>query len=168
MNLKDASVNILNQLSTLLHQLDSITYTAPLDLLSGSSIGMHIRHIVEFYDCLLKGAAHEIIDYDARKRDILLETDRTYTLDFIQRAIERLQVFEAENQTFLLLFSLSPDTQTEIATTFKRELAYNIEHAIHHMAIIKIAVKQYHPTIILAEGFGVAYATIKYQRELQA
>jgi len=43
-----------------------------------------------------------------------------------------------------------------------RELAYNIEHVIHHMAIIKIALRQHFEEVTIPENFGIAPSTAKY------
>ena len=48
-------------------------------------------------------------------------------------------------------------------SSFYRELSYNIEHAIHHMALLKVAVKQTLTYISLPENFGVASSTIRYR-----
>jgi hypothetical protein len=165
MNLAKSSIIILNQIIDLIQQLDSITYSANLELLSNNSIGKHIRHIIEFYDCLLKGENMGNINYDARSRNPLLETDKAYTIQFIKECIAELENGNFGNQSYSLHFSLSPDKFTTISTTFERELAYNIEHAIHHMAIIKIAVKQYCPEVLLPAHFGVAYATVKHEQQ---
>ena len=52
----------------------------------------------------------------------------------------------------------------KIKSSLERELAYNIEHAIHHMAIIKIAVQTVFPKVKLADNFGVAFSTVRYQK----
>jgi hypothetical protein len=50
-------------------------------------------------------------------------------------------------------------------TSYNRELVYNLEHAIHHMAIMKIAVDNAFPQVQMPENFGVAYSTIRYQQQ---
>jgi hypothetical protein len=57
----------------------------------------------------------------------------------------------------------SDEDSVKIKSSLERELAYNIEHAIHHMAIIKIALKTLFPKVKLADNFGVAYSTVRYQ-----
>jgi len=56
----------------------------------------------------------------------------------------------------------------DIHSNIKRELVYNLEHAIHHMAIIRIGVINIAPEIELSEGFGIAPSTIKYYKSLKA
>jgi hypothetical protein len=55
--------------------------------------------------------------------------------------------------------------QNTVETSAGRELVYNIEHAIHHIAMIKIAVINLLPHIKLPDNFGVAYSTIFYREK---
>jgi len=54
---------------------------------------------------------------------------------------------------------------SRIKTNALRELAYNIEHAIHHMAIIKIGINEVSPYILLPSAFGVASSTIRHLKK---
>lgn len=53
----------------------------------------------------------------------------------------------------------------QIPTNYFREIAYNLEHTIHHMALIKIGINEV-SDIALPEGYGVASSTIKYRQQL--
>ncbi len=50
-------------------------------------------------------------------------------------------------------------------TSFNRELIYNLEHAMHHMVIMKIAIENYFDKIQLPELFGVAYSKVLFQKK---
>jgi hypothetical protein len=39
---------------------------------------------------------------------------------------------------------------------------YNVEHAIHHMALIKVGLKEVCPAVKIPADFGVAVSTVKY------
>lgn len=41
---------------------------------------------------------------------------------------------------------------------------YNIEHTIHHLALIKVGLKLVYPDLDLPNHFGVAPSTIKFQQ----
>lgn len=166
MNLITSSANILQQLIGLIQQLEAKEYTASLPLLMDNSISKHLRHIVEFYDCLFKGMSSDTINYDLRERNPAIENDREFATQFIQNCIDQLSRMELSNETIELVTLLSPDGhEAYTKTSIDRELAYNVEHAIHHMAIIKIAVKQCFPHVKLPKEFGVAYSTIKYHHQ---
>ena len=54
------------------------------------------------------------------------------------------------------------DESLKVPTNEERELVYNIEHAIHHMAIIRIGIENDFPHAHLPDKFGFAYSTIKH------
>lgn len=166
MNLITSSTNILNQLIGLINQLSPQEYTAALPLLMDNSISKHLRHIVEFYDCLFKGVSEDSINYDLRERNPSIENDPEFAINFIQNCIDHLSKMELKNQPIELVTLLSPDGHEACTvTSIDRELSYNVEHAIHHMAIIKIAIKQCFPHVKLSKDFGVAYSTIKFRHQ---
>ena len=74
----DAAKHSLLQLDQFLNDIDPIEYQQPYPLLSQSTIGMHVRHIIEFYQCLIKGQLQGQINYDARERSLLQETNIEY------------------------------------------------------------------------------------------
>jgi uncharacterized damage-inducible protein DinB len=165
MHLKKASLTIIDQLTIITSQLSSDEFSASLDLLNGNSVGKHMRHIVEFFDLLISNAAVGLINYDRRQHDEMLENDvrrMKLKLDAIKNEISRLP-FGKE-----LMLEVSYDTgeneNVQLKSSVDRELAYNIEHAIHHMAIIKIAIQTLFPNVDLPENFGIAYSTIRYQK----
>ena len=49
-------------------------------------------------------------------------------------------------------------------TNYDRELLYNLEHCIHHQALIKVAVLQ-NDAIVIDANFGVARSTIEYRKQ---
>jgi len=50
-----------------------------------------------------------------------------------------------------------------VETNYYRELIYNLEHTIHHMALIKVGINEV-SCIAVPEGFGIATSTIKFRR----
>jgi hypothetical protein len=156
------STHLLEELKYVINQMDNEEYSRPLELLSGSTIGQHNRHILEFYQCFIEGKSTQEIDYDLRKRNLSIETN----IDFATQIIDEINetIANTTDNTVILKFHNGDESQT-ISSSIERELVYNIEHAIHHMAIIKIALKSVFPEISLPPNFGVAPSTVKYQSQ---
>ena len=166
MNITKTNTEILSQLQSLIDKLENAGYSKKIDVLSKSTIGKHVRHIIEFYDCLLNGISINTVDYDKRERNLLLEIDVNYASGYIDDLKHRLSLITKDKTLQLdVCFSEYTDEKITIQTTYYRELAYNIEHTIHHMAIIKIAVVSECRHIQIDSNFGVAYSTIKHQQK---
>jgi uncharacterized damage-inducible protein DinB len=168
MILEKATFDVLNQLSQLLEQLDDEEYSRQLTILSGNTVGKHARHIVEFYICLLNGMPEGFIDYDARNRDLKLETDRDYILKTINIVNNALFKNLSDCPLKLSMTVSALNDKIIVHTTLYRELAYNIEHVVHHFALIRIAVAQAFSGIQIPENFGIAYSTINYNQQVCA
>ena len=54
---------------------------------------------------------------------------------------------------------------TEVFTTYYREIVYNTEHTVHHLALIKVALIEMKLNIV-DKKFGMAGSTIKYKRAM--
>ena len=52
-----------------------------------------------------------------------------------------------------------------VNTTYFREVVYNTEHTIHHLALIKVALLEMNLDLV-NHDFGMAYSTIQYQASL--
>ena len=165
MDIRNQTSQVLHQVAELVGQLNNEQYTQSMSVLTDNSVGKHIRHIVVFYQCLLNGISAGQIDYDKRERNLLLETDRNYAQDAI-RKITNVTAIIHDNP--LTLDMACGDGTCTVNTSTFRELAYNIEHVIHHLAIIKIGIKTHYPEVSLPENLGVAYPTIKYQQQQAA
>ena len=168
MQLQRISVDILSQLIAIVQQLRDEDFNRPLALLSDNSIGKHLRHIIEFYDLMIIGYSTGEVNYDKRPHDKVLEENRVLALEKMNALKEEImQVHDDQKITMFANYSLEKEDPVTIQTTLYRELQYNIEHAIHHMAIVKIALINDFKEVTVPQGFGVAYSTIKYQRDTQ-
>ncbi|MEZ4830215.1 MAG: DinB family protein [Bacteroidia bacterium] len=163
MQLVDVLDKTLSQIRDYLEELDDARYSRPLDLFSNSSIGQHTRHILEFLQCLIEQNPMGVVNYEKRRRNKAIEQDTQTAISVIDYVIAHLK--SGSMQESLIL-----ETQYEhdgpvhaVETTLDRELIYNIEHAIHHMAIIKIGMKVIAPEIGIASDFGVAPSTVRYR-----
>lgn len=166
--LVNASRSILNQLANAIKQLTDNEFVTPSQTLSGSSVGQHLRHTLEFFICLEQGLENGVINYDKRSHDKMIESDRALALSVIGR-IHSFVGREMEDKSLVLEASYNEGEElASVSTSYFRELTYNIEHAVHHMAIMKIGINEIAKHVSLPSDFGVAASTIRYQKELLA
>jgi hypothetical protein len=158
-----ASADVIQQLNDLLEQLTPEQYAMKLPVLNGSSIGQHTRHTVEFFQCLLKGLGNGVVDYDARERNLMLETDLNYTLNALTEISDTLNLIGDFSTPISLSVCYSEDCIENIETNFLRELVYLVEHSIHHFALIRIGIQESFKSVEIPKTFGIAYSTVKYQ-----
>ena len=73
MQLQQSIQNVFVQISESLEQLTCEQYCKPSKILFGATIGQHVRHIIELFICLDNGYGTGVVNYEKRKRDILLK-----------------------------------------------------------------------------------------------
>ena len=104
-----------------------------------------------------------LINYDKRAHDKLIESDKFLALASIGRISDFVNNLTDKPLKLEVGYDLEHETFLTIDTTATRELVYNIEHAVHHMAIMKIGVREIASYVKLAPDFGVAASTIRYK-----
>jgi uncharacterized damage-inducible protein DinB len=156
-----SSLYTLQQLHDLVEQLTEAEFSGRLSILSGSSIGMHLRHILEFYECLFEGLQTGTVNYEKRRRNLRLENEKTFALQALQDLCQRLLAGTRD-----VLLQLEVEEGETISTTFQRELVYNTEHCIHHMALLRIGLESCCPQVRLPEDFGVAPSTVRHRQSV--
>lgn len=158
----------LFELKELLQNLSEEQYSRPSDMLSGASIGQHFRHILEFYYCLIEALDTGMVNYDNRKRNKQIETNPSAAKTAIDNIISVLDSgMECTDLTLLGSFGVMGDQVVSISSSVYRELAYNLEHSIHHQALIKVGLKEQGMECLIGPGFGVAPATVRFKHLVQ-
>jgi uncharacterized damage-inducible protein DinB len=166
MNLSEACSNILSQLSDLVDQIQERDFIKPVETLSHSTIGQHLRHTLEFFMCFEQGFDKGLINYDKRAHDKIIESDKFLALAAIGRITDFVNHLNEKPLKLEVGYDLDRETFLTIDTTATRELVYNIEHAVHHMAIIKIGIKEIASYVKLAPEFGIAASTIRFKENI--
>ena len=161
-SLQKASVHVLGQLVSVLGTLRAEDFRTPLPVLSGGTIGRHVRHLVEFYQCLFGGLVSGTVDYDARARNPVLEEERDLAVAALEYLVRRVGEIQTD-QPLTLCTRYAPGEKVTISTTLYRELIYNLEHCIHHQATIRIGLQALFQPAPLPDSFGVAPSTLQYQ-----
>ncbi|TYA57227.1 DinB family protein [Formosa maritima] len=100
-----------------------------------SSIGSHIRHVLDFYDCILKDSSK--IDLIARKRNLEIEQNCKNALDYYNEIIEKLGALNEDDLEKIVFVTDDLGLgKTVIKYTFSALMAQANSHTIHHYAII--------------------------------
>jgi len=154
------SNNALSEIISLLEQLPAQeSYTAPCHELSQATIGQHTRHVIELYQCLLAGYEAAVVNYDDRKRNKLYENSREEAI----AAIKEIQSGLVRPDKALDVVC-GAEEPVIIASNYNREVLYNLEHCIHHQALIRVALIA-SDTVPVSDEFGVAPSTIQYRKQ---
>lgn len=162
-NLTGVFQNSNEALQDLVHVLIQLpqegVYAAPCEALSNATIGQHSRHIIELYQCLLAGYHAGEINYDERKRNDLYETDIAAAIIIVKEIQQQL----IQPDKSLKIFCGTHNRSVCIESNYYREVLYNLEHCIHHQALIKVALLAL-KDVQIGEGFGVAPSTLQHRK----
>lgn len=150
--------NNFDEILSLLNQLQPQDFVLPHAELSQASIGEHLRHSIELYQSLLNSYEMGVVNYDLRSRSNAIQTQ----LDTAISSIEELKQNIHKPNKKLQLEQGVDSVNFSIETNYFRELLYNLDHSIHHQALIKVVVAKF-PYVILSDTFGVAKSTIEFR-----
>lgn len=169
MSAKKGLLHVCLEIAGILGQINPQDYNTRLALLNGSSLGQHFRHILDFFHCLALAGETGVVDYANRERSPAAEADPHYTARAFEVVLNKIE--RMDEAAFLQMradFQDIPEEQRALyPTSAGREMTFVHDHAIHHLAMINIGIKEYCPYILTPEYFGVAPSTIKYRTDQQ-
>ncbi|WP_338730914.1 hypothetical protein [Mangrovimonas cancribranchiae] len=160
-DLVNSNLNTLKQLHSIINQLDNNKLSNKTAEPYRSSIGSHVRHILDFYYCILF-PENTIIDFTNRRRDEKVENCCISAKAYLNEITETLSNFEYNNKTELIVkddLGLGVVTMTY---TYDAVLSQANSHTIHHFAIINYIMNAlnlkledskfgYNPTTVIEE-----------------
>lgn len=155
--------NVFVQLTGTIQHISDLEYITPCRNLTNNTIGQHVRHIIELFQCLDHGYEPAVVNYEKRKRDTTIETNRELAISLLHAIAKGL---DKPNKDMVLEASYYDENSAalSIATNYHREIAYNLEHTIHHMALIRVGIGEV-CAMSLPEDFGVASSTVKHRQQ---
>ena len=152
----------ISQCEKLLDEVTEQTYIQRVD--GAASIGTHLRHILDRFQCFFAGLPTGSIDYDARKRDPAIETKLAaarFGLASLKRRLLKMEEAEFVDLTvWESIHHASP--KVSLNSNVQRELMGLITHTTHHLAIIALIGKEL--GMEFHRDFGKAPSTIIYER----
>ncbi len=159
MKINHQIISQLHILGTILGELKEEEFVEKDSLLCGSSIGQHVRHTLEFIECLLNSKEGEILSYDDRKRNLTLESSLPYAKETLEKMESDLSDYIPPGK--IQLKHVLNETENFITeTNGERELLFVLDHMIHHMALIRIAMENKFHWIFLPADFGYTPSTL--------
>ncbi|WP_303318949.1 hypothetical protein Q4Q34_00100 [Flavivirga abyssicola] len=130
-----STLNTLQKSQYLLDKLDDAILSNASVSPYNSSIGSHLRHILDFYDCIIN-IKEDCVDLTARKRDNKIETCCDSAKDYLESLMDSLSTLKGDlNKAVQVIDDLGLG-KIKIPYTFSALLAQANSHTIHHYAII--------------------------------
>ena len=155
----ESTLNTLEKTKILLNQIDNNSLTNKSIAPYYSSIGSHIRHILDFYSCILTN--EDVFDLTLRQRDIEIESDCQLALNYLNELVENLNGLDELNIEKLI--KVQDDLglgKVTITSTYAALLAQANSHTIHHYAIINYILEGLNLTLA-DDSFGYNPTTPK-------
>ncbi|QNM86828.1 DinB family protein [Polaribacter pectinis] len=108
-----------------------------------SSIGCHIRHILDVFSCIFKELENNVIDFSVRERNELAEIKTVVGIEYFNSIILKLKALKEED--FNKIIKVSDDLGSGKVTanyTLSAVLMQTQSHTIHHYASIGYLIYQ--------------------------
>ncbi len=138
-----AIVQNLNRGINLLNSINDQQYANNSTAPYYSSIGIHMRHILDVFQCIFDGIESGKIDLSARQRNELAETKVIMGLAYFDKILSLLN--EVAEEDLDKLVKVKDDLGLGMVTanyTFASALIQAHSHAIHHFASIGYIISQ--------------------------
>lgn len=101
-----------------------------------SSIGSHIRHILDFYNCIFNMNESLQVDLTARCRNTDVENQCHAASNYLDTTVKKLKSLDIDLASNITVIDDLGLGKTSIAYTFGALLSQANSHTIHHYAII--------------------------------
>ncbi len=156
-----------HNISTLQDAADLLAQIPGSALDYAATIGPHLRHVLDHYDCFLDGLDRARVDYDMRLRDVETEQHLALAQRRLSRTIARLGALPGTGMPRQLRVNLATSTASPGITTWSspdRELQFLQSHAVHHYALMKVLAQQ--AGLEVRREFGVAPSTLQHECDI--
>lgn len=139
----NAIVNNLDRGVKLLNSIDDAQYSDVSVAPYFSSIGGHMRHVLDVFDCIFEGLETKKVDLAARKRNELSEQKIAFGLNYFNEVITKLNTLN--NIDLDQIVEVQDDLGLGVVVqnyTLGSALIQAHSHAIHHFASLGYLVNQ--------------------------
>jgi uncharacterized damage-inducible protein DinB len=150
-----------------LDELRRLVTTLPIDVYraraaqASGAIGEHVRHVLDHISALVRASPASVLSYDRRTRGTSVESDPNAAVREMLRldlALERWTERPLD-EPIAVAAVLAGDGQAVTGwSTRARELAFVINHTIHHQAIVALLL-EVQGQVLVDDRFGYAPST---------
>lgn len=160
-----SNIDALSDAADLLQSLPQPEYSGVVSPLSRSSLGQHMRHVLEHYDCLLQGLCAGLVNYDQRPRRQSLEQDPQAAIQRIEELSDELKALPPEDQSLAVLSkSTLLHDEPPVPSSLARELLFLHAHSTHHFAQMALHMRSIGANV--GHEFGIAPSTLAYEHSV--
>ena len=164
------NVELLEQLDQLLARVASGAYRHVEQRLTSSSIGAHVRHVLDHYRLFLEGLPAGRIDYDARDRDTAVERDPAAARREILALVGGLRAIPSGRHDEPLQVhqqgAYEPGRFEGAESRVARELLFLQSHTVHHQALVAVLLRA--QGLEVPRHFGIAPSTVAWMERTAA
>lgn len=131
---------------------------------NSSSIGAHVRHVLDRSDCVVEGFSSGKIDYDKRRRNVDLENNPALCAKEFDRILAEIEGFSGGVGSVVEVSETlnCEGLKASMKSTYERELLDIILHCTHHMATMKFILEK--SGIEVDKDFGKNASTVIYEK----
>jgi hypothetical protein len=160
-----ALLSLLSQLRDTLTLMPAPVYRARPAARVCGSIGEHVRHCLDHVATLVAAPGRDELSYDHRSRGTTLEIDPQTAVTEIERLSHQLSLIHPVVFGRTVRIASMVDAYggaVHARSTLARELAFVIQHTVHHCASIALLLEW--QGCSTAANFGVAASTLHARR----
>ncbi|MBL6664316.1 MAG: hypothetical protein ISQ34_00550 [Rickettsiales bacterium] len=129
-----------------------------------SSLGAHVRHVLDRANCVVEGFEFGEIDYDNRRRQSALETNPELCVQEFDRIFWLIKEFDGDvkNEVEVSETANEDGMKVRLKSSFEREFWDIVLHGVHHLATIKFILEK--NGVVVDKDFGKNMSTVIYER----
>ena len=160
------NLEAIDQLAKFINGLSSMEYQFTDSELYESSIGQHLRHVLDLYHALIHPEQPDVIDYDKRRRGLPLESHKEPAMLELAEIHQWLGHLTEQQlgatHTVKTEILLSSSISVTMPSSLARELCFTSSHLIHHLAQMASIAKLAGHSV--DNNIGQAPATVSFIR----
>lgn len=132
---------------------------------ASSSIGKHVRHILDHLLAYQKGVESGCLDYNVRNRQTELESQPGLATAHLKEFLHWLECAPEDSFELSVVSEVSTRSSfnVQLQSNSHRELVYLVNHSYHHIALATAVARSLN--VATPDRLGVAPATATYLRQ---